>query len=158
MSGVSSSTARRFARKAGDPVSVGEVVHNTLTDTVRFRANGGVQTLGGGDDDGFQRYVATLSQTDINPPVAVVLQNSLSGEPTYGRHFSGSYTLVLTGAFVDPDSVWLYPHPLDLGVSLAVVDDDTVSITVSGGDDSLNHFPIEIRIYPATLDLPPPHP
>ena len=51
----------------------------------------------GGTTD--RTYIALISQSGINPPVANVLSNTLSGEIIWTYNSSGNYSGTLTGAF-----------------------------------------------------------
>lgn len=55
----------------------------------------------------YKVYVASLNQTGTDTPTAIILQNTLGGEPVWSRNplevnpgdFPGQYRLTLTGAF-----------------------------------------------------------
>lgn len=55
---------------------------------------------GGGDASGVKVYRALVTQTGEDPPVSLILENSLGGVPVWTRQFGGGqYFLTLVGAF-----------------------------------------------------------
>lgn len=57
-------------------------------------------------------YVALLTQTSTNAPVATVLVNTLGGTPTWGYTSVGVYTATLTGVFTAAKTgVFISPLP-----------------------------------------------
>lgn len=57
---------------------------------------------GNGPDLGYKAYVASITQSGTDAPVATVLQsNLLQGTPVWSRTAAGIYKLTLTGAFLE---------------------------------------------------------
>lgn len=53
----------------------------------------------------YKRYIANLSQTDAEAPVATILENSLGNIPVWTRTNIGEYNLALTNAFTENKTV-----------------------------------------------------
>ena len=111
--------------------------------------------------DGVRRYVALLTQSGADAPVAAVLDNSLGGALVWARVGAGSYTATLAGAFPDADKVFInapraFANDDELAGSyiayVVVIDANTVKLVVGGfevpSDNRLNRYPIEILVYP----------
>lgn len=105
-----------------------------------------------------KRYVAVLSQTGTNAPVATILENNLGGTPTWA--YSGlsdtRYTATLTGAFLSTKTAvfttlqgYSGNNPGDL---LAFrVDNNTIGLRVYDEFGSLTNdwsAYIQILVYP----------
>lgn len=58
--------------------------------------------------DGVKKYKALLTQTGTSAPTAVVLENSLSGTPTFSYNGVGNYSLTLAGEFVSNKTFVLF--------------------------------------------------
>jgi hypothetical protein len=56
----------------------------------------------------YKVYTALLTQTSTSAPTAIVLENTLSGTPTFAYVDPGEYTLTLTGEFVVDKTVVTY--------------------------------------------------
>lgn len=109
-------------------------------------------------DQGYKVYIATLTQSGTNPPVATVLENSI-GSIVWSYSSVGNYFGTLTGAFPDQNKVFLIcsPFPAQDGTQgVLVAPDNANRIFVStfnlsdgsAADDDLNKTSIEIRVYP----------
>lgn len=107
-------------------------------------------------------YVAYLTQTGTNAPVATVIKNTLGGTVVWARSSTGSYTGTLTGAFVAanlaiPSSPQFVPlSTTDFKLTYTSrFSDDIISVTSFSGplnnivaaDGLLNGFFIKIEIY-----------
>jgi hypothetical protein len=57
----------------------------------------------------YKSYVALLTQTGTNAPVATVLENTLGGTPVWSYSDTGLYLLTLTGAWVTNKTVIIPP-------------------------------------------------
>jgi len=111
------------------------------------------------ETDGIKRYVALLSQSGTDAPVATVLENTLGGAVVWIRDFAGTYIGTLAGAFTANKTfisigAGAYPNQDDqINVYARRGSADTVTVLSgtggSGTDDLLNLSPIEIRVYPA---------
>lgn len=107
----------------------------------------------------YKSYIATLTQSGTNPPVATVLVNELNGLPVWSRGGAGSYLATLTGEFINNKTTITTNTP---GASGFVViqsyfeDINTVYIDTFENDqvapgykDDLiyNFLNVEIRVY-----------
>jgi hypothetical protein len=117
------------------------------------------KTSGAGSSIGYTTYVALLTQTGTNAPVATVLENSLGGTVVWSYVAAGQYTATLSGAFAlaktfvvlgasaNGGSAFFYdvqmagaPNSFNIYIRNAA--------TQVVGDDLLLYNPIEIRVYP----------
>lgn len=102
----------------------------------------------------YARYVALLSQTGTDAPVATVLENTLGGTVVWTRNDVGDYTGTLAGVFVVGKTFLNSPNHINTGLDISFRSDDanTVSIiTADSGmvsDEILLAACIEIRVYP----------
>ena len=103
----------------------------------------------------YQVYVATLTQTGTNPPVATVLKNTLSGTPVWSRFGSGSYFMTLNGEFIEGRTAVFHNNTgIDAASNVMAYWEDvnTIFYEVTNGvayaDDRFykNHT-IEVRVY-----------
>lgn len=99
-------------------------------------------------------YVALLTQTDTDAPVATVLENTLGGTVVWSYDSTGSYYATLAGAFT-ADKTLVFMQPQTSNISLAVKRDtddavymETTDLSTTPSDELLNGTPIEIRVYP----------
>ena len=104
----------------------------------------------------YKIYVATLTQTGIDPPVATVLQNTLGGTPIWARYAAGSYYMTLAGIFTSgkttvlhnttgPNySVNVFAYWEDVNT---IYYDSMASGTLLDGNFYKQHT-IEVRVYP----------
>lgn len=106
---------------------------------------------------GYRSYTALISQSGTSAPTAVVLNNSLLGEPSFTRRVAGSYQLVLTGQF-NASKTWVIINTSLAGsdfnylYSASRLNSNEIEINsynVAGNpeDDLMENVPIEIRIY-----------
>lgn len=97
----------------------------------------------------YKSYVALLTQSGTNAPIASVLENSIGGTPVWSRNVAGDYRLTITGAFttgktqvfigqVSTDIVYGQKNPSN---------NDEILIGTSAGDDIIDNNSIEIRVY-----------
>lgn len=109
---------------------------------------------------GVKRYVALLTQTGTNAPVATVLENSLGGTVVWTYDGVGGYSGTLSGAFPE-NKTWIsIPRSClgaDSNISSVVgirFSDNVISLTSGNpsnqepSNDVMNNWPIEIRVYP----------
>ena len=110
-----------------------------------------------GGGPGYLKYVALLTQTGENAPVAVVLENTL-GAVAWTRNSSGVYRGDLEGAFPEGKTWCSYSRGAeDSGVVVGFFrsSNDNVYMLQSNGSfgsgdpvDGLLNSSIEIRVYP----------
>jgi hypothetical protein len=106
--------------------------------------------------DGVKRYVALMTQTSTNAPVATVLENTLGGTVVWAYGSPGNYTGTLAGAFLTGKTVLLVGTVLVNGdysmARLRRADDNAVALvtidTGSATDDLLSSTAVDIRVYP----------
>lgn len=128
-----------------------------LVEVVQSGAN--VQTttqeiadLGGGGGASYLKYVALLSQSGTDAPVATVLENTLGGTVVWGYASVGNYTATLSNAFTDnKTAVLLSGNGGLLGSSINSTSQITIQSYNSGGDaedEYIQTATVEIRVYP----------
>jgi hypothetical protein len=132
---------------------------NALRDAIEAFLNTG----GGGGGGEYTKYVALLTQTGTDAPVATVLENTLGATISFARDGSGGYNCSASSeVFTDktvvimPNSVssTVYPTGLitvytSLFESLNLFFFSTYDIVSENqADDILFRTPIEIRVYP----------
>ena len=106
-------------------------------------------------------YIALLTQTGTNAPVATILENTLGGGHVWSYESSGGYYLTLSNAFTAnktnveaPKLIWKDTVLIndDVYYKITKVSTSVISIdTYFGGgntNDLLNKDFIEIRVYP----------
>lgn len=106
----------------------------------------------------YKAYVALLTQSGTNAPVATVLENTI-GNIVWTRTSPGIYIGTLTGAF-PIEKTFIMAIVGGSGYDTAVlnggggeiynvyrIDDSLITINNVGGDDQLNNTPVEIRVY-----------
>lgn len=104
----------------------------------------------------YKVYTALLTQTGTDAPVATVLENTLGGAVVWSYIGVGLYRGTLSGAFMankcfaqNPNQQgWDTTTPMGSGYKYYRVDNNTIELDTSGGDDALMLSPIEIRAYP----------
>lgn len=107
---------------------------------------------------GYRQYVATLTQTGTNAPVATVIKNTLGGTLVWGYTSAGTYTATLSDAFTESKTLGIQQIILDAGDQITAVSSSRVSnnvvqlltietTTVTNINDALTDFPFEIRVY-----------
>lgn len=124
-------------------VQDGEVVETTTQD---------IADLGGGGGASYLKYVALLTQTGTDAPVATVLENTLggtvvwsySGVGVYFATLSGVFTLNKTFAIVGSYGGQNGAFPVDADI-VAVA---TANASGVGENGTLANTAIEIRVYP----------
>lgn len=65
-----------------------------------------IQSIAGGGGTSYKKYVALLSQSGINPPIATVLENTLGVTITYLRLNEGIYRLTASDNIFLQDKTW----------------------------------------------------
>lgn len=97
----------------------------------------------------YKVYVALLTQSGTNPPVAIVLENTL-GTITFGYQSSGVYTVNSSGLFT-ASKTWTNPTLKDntnLQLSMYRNTSSLLYLVDADGDNGLLETSIEIRVYP----------
>ena len=98
---------------------------------------------------GVKRYVALLSQSGADAPVATVLENSLGGAVVWTYDATGEYLATLAGAFTANKTTCMIA-PVAAFANLFTAErlsDNTVLVSGSGDDALINRI-IEITVYP----------
>jgi hypothetical protein len=106
------------------------------------------------DVRGYKIYVANLSQSGTSDPTAVVLGGNQIGSIVWTRTGLGSYTGVLSGAFISGKTVILSGQNAD-GITANCFRSDVNTVTLKtyltfngGSTDVFSDLSIEIRVYP----------
>jgi len=106
----------------------------------------------------YQKYVALISQTGINPPTATILENTI-GDIVFNYNGIGDYDMVLAGAFL-ANKTWVVGGSADINagggdfatLDIRRVNNNTIILRTydnfTAADDMLVNTAIEIRIYP----------
>ena len=111
---------------------------------------------------GYKVYTALLTQSGEDAPTAIVLENTLSGTPTFGYVNDGIYTINLTGEFIEDKTFFIIGcGDNNFGSGAFITSQDILSrpntINFSTGTSAssatwannlLYKTPIEIRVYP----------
>ena len=105
-----------------------------------------------GGGPGYLEYVALLSQSGTNAPVATVLKNTLGGTVVWTREAAGLYSATLAGAF-PPVKTWTAVNAqADDGSSgwTSSLFSDTIgdAVVLFTGNDGSYRIYVEIRVYP----------
>ena len=104
-----------------------------------------------------KKYVALLTQTGTNAPVATVLENTLSGTPVWTRLTTGTYRMSLANEFtVGKTMGFIHNYSSNPGVSYGFlsigINADFINIKTNqdgvGTDAIFLGCCIEIRVYP----------
>jgi hypothetical protein len=98
-------------------------------------------------------YVALLTQTGTDAPVATVLENTLGEVPTFAYNGNGDYTLnAVSAIFLDGKTDVSISNVLDLGNPMAIYagrsSDTSISINTYTLNNLLINTRIKISIYP----------
>lgn len=111
----------------------------------------------GGGGASYLKYVALLTQTGTDAPVATVLENTLGGTVVWTRSDIGVYLGTLANTFTDAKTVCFMGNNLApngyFGKSPEVPGDDDLLLQTTDGngsnaDEFLYQTSIEIRVYP----------
>ena len=118
--------------------------------------------IGGGSGSGsgseYLSYVALLSQSGVNNPVATVLENELSGVPVWTRSSDGEFFLTLAGAFPANRVVFFVKQGNLISTAGFIlwgyrVDNNNIFLAQwdAGGSyvDVMDQVSFELRVYPA---------
>lgn len=112
----------------------------------------GVVTIAASGGASYLKYIALLSQSGTDAPVATVLENTLGGAVVWGYSSAGNYTATLSNAFTaNKTAVFLTGNGGLMGFNLDSVSQITVYSYNNIGDpedEYIQTAPIEIRVYP----------
>lgn len=103
--------------------------------------------------NGVKKYVALLTQTGTDAPVATVLENTLGGVPVWTRDSTGNYLGTLAGAFTHSviiGSVSNSDYDSSLGM-FSINDSDTISIKIFSNLNAVQDgfsATVQILVYP----------
>ena len=107
----------------------------------------------------YKKYIASLTQSGSNAPVAVINENTLSAAPVWTRAGVGTYILTLAGAFpsgkvrvfmgneVGSGGIFFNFITLINSNSIGLITRDPAT-SFTPGDDFLEKTSIKIFIYP----------
>ena len=97
---------------------------------------------------GYKKYVAQITQSSSDAPVAIVLENTLGFEPVWEYSGSGVYGFDWDGDFVS-DKCLNYLSPTHSGKLIWIDYADAYDITLKtiDGDDTIYQTTLEIRYY-----------
>lgn len=94
---------------------------------------------------GTKVYLALLTQTGANAPVATVLVNTLGGTVIYGYVAAGEYSATLAGAF--PATKTALPA-VNMGATVVTrTSDDVINITTNADDTFVDTY-FQIIVFP----------
>lgn len=106
----------------------------------------------------YKEYIANLSQSGTNAPVAIVLRNTLGGTPVWTRNSGGNFNCTLEGAFVatktsiniqNPYGSRLFAARVSSGPDvISLICYDVLSGPVFSQDDNILEGTITIRTFP----------
>lgn len=104
-----------------------------------------------GFTSGAKLYVALLTQTGTDAPVATVLQNDLGGEVVFTYNGAGDYRGTLAGAFLAAKTVVSFSNPRYGACNLTAYrfDDNTIKMNADSDYESTTiPFVLQIIVYP----------
>lgn len=98
----------------------------------------------------YKKYVALLTQSGTNAPVATVLENTLGGTVVWTRSTDGIYHGTLSGVFTASKTATLITNVPNVAtiVTGGRSSSDVVVVNTDGVDGTLSSATIEIRVYP----------
>ena len=100
---------------------------------------------------GIKRYLALLTQTGTDTPVATVLENSLGGTLVWTRSGVGTYDATLAGVFL-ANKVFAPGFVIEAGggalFSFSRTSNNVMAMFSGAGDGVLASTPVEILVYP----------
>ena len=109
----------------------------------------------GGDIGGaaYLKYVALLTQSGTDAPVATVLENTLGGTVVWTRNDAGDYSCTLTGAFTEDKTAITNNLTAGFATYFFWNDADTIRVNTTDNlgnfiDGALVSNTVEIRVYP----------
>lgn len=97
-------------------------------------------------------YVALLTQSGTNAPVATVLKNTLGSEVVWSYTFAGTYNGATTNSIFSPTKTIGYAYSgwdddsTFLGFIVSVFDSNNISLTNTINDQLDNHDSIRVKI------------
>ena len=113
-----------------------------------------IADLGGGGAS-YLKYVALLTQTGTDAPVATVLENTLGGTVVWTYDSVGYYIGTLAGAFAADKTAMDISNNFGIGriYSIAWIDANSIGVEsgqtgVANTDDFLDKTKVEIHVHP----------
>lgn len=103
-----------------------------------------------GYPDGTKIYMALLTQSGTDTPVATVLMNTLGGTVVWTRANAGFYNGTLNGVFT-ANKTWSIITPIGIEGAVATIDrqsDNAILILTSSQDGYLLGSSIQIIVFP----------
>jgi hypothetical protein len=129
----------------------GELYQDTDTGMIYSRTGSTIYAVG--STASYKVYRALISQASTNAPTAKVLENTLSGTPTFGYTSAGNYYMTLTGEFT-ADKTYVIADNFPKGGFLQIYRDDVDTISLRSYNTSLaatngilEDVTIEIKVY-----------
>lgn len=125
-------------------------IEKLLFETDQYRNSGGELP--------YKVYTALLTNDDVNvnPPTAIVLQNTLTGTPTYTYIDIGIYDVTCTGCYTS-NKTWVIVGNTNINeegqawYTVSNISTDVIRLNSLNGTDgpssTLKLTPIEIRVY-----------
>lgn len=110
---------------------------------------------GSSNDGSYKVYIATLTQSSTNAPIANVLQNTLGGTLVWTIVGNGTYLATLNNVFGDGTKVWFNPIAPPAPYYAYMQYNDPNSIQLNTTDPAFSNLngvlylptSIEIRVY-----------
>jgi hypothetical protein len=110
----------------------------------------------------YKIYTALLTQSSTTPPTAVILENTLSGTPTFEYLGVGSYSIRLDGEFIEDktffivgcgetsisNGAFIISQDLSTRPDKLTINTGTTVNTATWANGLLYKTPIEIKVYP----------
>lgn len=106
----------------------------------------------------YKVYVALLTQSGTNAPVATVLENTLGGTVVWSYNDIGDYAATLNNAFTENKTLLFFGNANVASDAVKIgfyrLTDDVLSLTTADGSDTLandlmqNSTSIQILVYP----------
>lgn len=99
---------------------------------------------------GYKEYVALLSQSGTDSPIATVISSTFTTLPTLSRQSSGSYAISSSVIQTGKTVVFLTSTSTNTVVSCSIYNGQVSIYTIGGdtwADNQLFNAPIEIRVY-----------
>jgi hypothetical protein len=105
-----------------------------------------------GNPTGIKTYVALLTQTGTDAPVATVLENTLGGEVVWTYAAPGDYRGTLVGVFTANKTIFpaplLYPGAsVNSNSAVQRIDADSIAVATDG-NDNLSATLLQACVYP----------
>ena len=94
-------------------------------------------------------YIALLTQSGTDAPVATVLKNTLGGTVVFTRDEAGTYLATLAGVFtLNKTAVYFTSTALLTAFSVSLGDVNVLALRTSEADDQMFNTTLKIEVYP----------